>query len=248
MGQERYYTWVGLFVAGALLIITFGAIFIYDQYLQAKVETYVMFFKGSLTGLDTTSIVTYKGVKIGKIRLIELTENPAGTEVEIPVYVDFFVEKKFGTHPNPIKLLIDKGIVANISSANLLTGVSGIKLIMSNAPQKYDLTYYRGYPIFPTKRHVVKASSISDALTAAKKTLKDISDFVHSKEVKDTLESTQKMAHSLDNLALALNKQLPISLLYLNGSLKQFSKTAYSTQNFVDYLSRHPESLIRGKQ
>ncbi len=51
-----------------------------------------MFFKGSLTGLEASSIVTYRGVRIGQVTAIEITENKAKSEVEIPVYVQFLLK------------------------------------------------------------------------------------------------------------------------------------------------------------
>lgn len=54
-----------------------------------------MFFNGSLTGLDVTSPVTYRGVKIGEVNYIELTEDHSQQEIKIPVYVHFYIEKSF---------------------------------------------------------------------------------------------------------------------------------------------------------
>ncbi|KTD13270.1 MlaD family protein [Legionella jamestowniensis] len=248
MRHERFYTLVGFFVFGALCLMLLGAAFFYEEHKRAQVQTFVMFFKGSLRGLIPTAPVTYRGVKIGEVRLIEVTENKARNRVRIPVYVQFFVEKTFGFSQDPIRLLINNGYVANISKPNLITGVADIELIKSDSTRKFKQSYYHGYPIFPTRNTTEKFTSIDEALNAAKKTLEDISELVRSKEVRDTIESARLMAESLERLAGNLNQNVPSVVAYLNQSLKEIANAAYSTKNLTDYLSRYPESLLRGKK
>lgn len=248
MRQERLYTLVGIFIVGALSLMIFGAIFFYNEYLRAQVETYVMFFKGSLTGLEPSSIVTYRGVKIGQVTAIEITENKAKNEVEIPVYVQFFVEKTFGLRRNPMRTLIRKGYVADISKPNFLTGVANIELVQSLPVHKNKRTRYRNYPVFPTINSVDKYTTLDDALKTAKKTMEDISKLVRSEEMRQTINAVKNMADSFERLTNTLSEDTPPVLTYFTQTLKQISGAAYSAQNLTDFLSRHPESLLRGKQ
>lgn len=137
MRQERMYIGIGLFVLGAVLLSIISAMFVYSEYLHGKVETYVMLFKGSLNGLSATSPVTYRGVKIGEVKRIELTATESGLNVSIPVYVEFFVEKSFVQRDNPIQILINNGIVANVTSPDILSGNSGIELIQPKSKQAF---------------------------------------------------------------------------------------------------------------
>jgi ABC-type transporter Mla subunit MlaD len=248
MQHERFYVLVGVFVVGALCLMLLGAIFFYEEYKRSQVQTFVMFFKGSLKGLVVTAPVTYQGVRIGEVKVIEITEDRARNKVKIPVYVQFFVEKTFGFTQDPIRLLINSGYVANISKPNFLSGVSEVELIQATSVRKFKQTYYRGYPIFPTRNTVEQYTSIDEAFKAAKKTFEDISALVKSQEVRQTLEATQRMAGSLDQLADNLNQNIPGVLTYLNQSLKQIYNAAYSTQTLTDYLARYPEALLRGKR
>lgn len=248
MRQERLYTLVGFFIGGALILTLLTAIFLYDVYLHKKIETYVMFFKGSLKGLETSSTVTYRGVKIGEVKRIEITENISNNKIDIPVYVQFFVEKKIGLHQNPVQLLINNGYVANITKPNFLSGIADIELIQSTLKQKFIPAKYHGYPIFPTKNKAEEYTTLDETLKAAKKAFEDISEFVNSKEIRETIDSAGAMADSFYKLANNIDQNLPTVVAYLNQSLKQISSAAYSTQNLTDYLSRYPESLLRGKK
>ncbi len=248
MKQERTYMMIGVFVFGALVISLFGGIYFYHYFLHGRVENYVMFFNGSLNGLDTNSPVTYRGVKIGEVRHIELTIEKSN--VTIPVYVEFFVEKSFVPKGNPIHILIQKGYVATISSPNLLTGKSGIKLVPGERrkPIKIPPEKFKGYAKFPTKTIGEQEEiTVNEALRTAKKTLEDISRFFNSKEFEEMIAAIRTMADSIDSLAHRLDQEIPGSLVYFNNTLSQISKAAYSTSNLTDYLFRHPEALLRGR-
>ena len=246
MVHERYYTFVGVFVVVALSLLVLGSGYLYHLYQETKNQTYVMFFNGSLTGISDSSIVAYRGVKIGEVKLIEITENDTKTNVKIPVYVNFYVEKRFGITVRPIELLIKKGVVANISQPSLMSGAAQIDLIETDSPPTGQQKYYRKVPIFPT--HAVEnPTTFNDTLKTIRTTVKEFGDFIHSKEVRDTIDSTKAMADSLEKLANKINQNSTPFLSNFTQTLTQVSKTANSLQNFSDYLSRHPESLIRGK-
>lgn len=249
MRHKRFYTLVGLFVLGALALLVVGGIFFYKQYMQSKVETFVMFFKGSLKGLDSTTPVTYRGVKVGEVRLIEITENKAGNNVIIPVYVEFFVEKSLKFGKNPVQLLIINGFVADISKPNFLTGVADIELIKANpVPLRFKQTYFRGYPVFPTRNSTEKFTSLDESLKAANAMFHDISHFVRSAEIRQTIQATKAMADSLDKFITNLDDYAPSLAVNFNASLKKIGNAAESTQNLTDYLARYPESLLRGRK
>ncbi|MGQ3890473.1 MlaD family protein [Legionella sp. CNM-4043-24] len=249
MRKNSFYTLVGIFVLGSLALMIVGGMLVYKNHLKSEVQTYVIFFKGSLKGLDISTPITYRGVKIGEVKLIEITENKAGNNVVIPVYVEFFVEKTLGFSTNPVNLLIANGFVADISKPNFLTGIADIELVkLKPVPKTIKQTFFRGYPIFPSRNTVDKYSSIDDSLKAANKMFNDISDLVKSRELRETIDATRLMVDSINELARNTDQYLPSVTAYLTQSLKKIGNAAESTQNLTDYLARNPESLIRGKR
>ena len=248
MRSEKFYTLIGVFVVGAFILMIMGSVFFYQEYVHSKLQMYVMFFKGSLQGLNSTTPVTYRGIKIGEVKLIEVTENRARNKVMIPVYVEFFVEKNFGFTQNPIHLLISNGYVAQISKPNFITGNAEIELVQSNDQGQRKQIMFHGYPIFPTRDKIEKYTTFDDSIKSAKMTFEAIRKFVDSQEIKDLIKSTQEMTTHVERLAINIEGSLPRSLIYFNQRMKQISDAASSTQNLTDYLSRNPESLIRGKR
>lgn len=248
MRQDRLYIITGFFVLGALLIIIAGSSFLYKQFLTSQIETFVMVFKGSLKGLEAGSPVTYRGVKIGEITRIEITENEAGTKVIIPVYVEFFVEKTLGFTKNPIQLLINNGYIANISKPSFLTGVADVELVKNDKPTFTFLTHtFHGYPVFPTQNKVEEYITVDEVLKTANKMFSDISALTHSKEILATFNAATLMATHVDKLSGDINEYLPNTLQNINQNLNKIGSAADSTKNLTDYLSRYPESLLRGK-
>jgi len=247
MRQERMHTLVGIFVAGALCLFLYGGYYFYQTYIKQHAETYVLYFKGSLDGLDARSPVTYRGVKIGEVLRIEITENKSNNSVEIPVYVQFFVDRTVGFKQNPIRLLIDQGYIADISNPNLISGVSSIRLVKpANILDVYQPKHYK-YPVFPTTRIVEKYVTVDEVLNTAHNSLKDFSQLVSSPEIKAMIRSIDHMSGSIEKLAGQLNQNVSPFMTSFSQGMEQVSKAATSTQNFMDYLTRYPESLIRGR-
>lgn len=249
-GQDKLYKTIGFFVFGAIILSLSATFLFFGHYLQGKVETYVMLFDGSLTGLDITSPITYRGVKIGEVSRIELTATKTKSKVAIPVYVEFFVEKSFVQQNNPIAILIESGVIATISAPNIFTGTASIQLVPGHSKKQPSLTStFHGYAMFPTESvNDVAEANLNETLHTARQAFEDISKFVKSKEFKETLLTIKNTSDSIDRLATTLDNQVPGVLLYFGDSLKEFSRAAYSARSLTDYLARHPEALLRGKK
>lgn len=275
MKQEGFHIGLGIFIVFAFLIAIATGVTLYKQYLQGKIESYVMFFKGSLNGLEAGSPILYRGVQIGKVNRIELTANKSQTNVAIPVYVEFFLEKSFKQRQNPLKILIKNGIVAKISSPPLFGGKTTIRLVPArpNIEINKKTTTWHGFARFPTQSSSEKRISLNSALRAAEKTFSDLSQFLQSRKMTEMLAAFTKMANGVQNFADKINSEnisdmlasiskmsravsisakdisseLPNVAANLNKSLNDFSEAAYSAKNLTDYLARHPESLLRGK-
>lgn len=248
MHQERFYAIIGFFIILAFSIVLGASIFLYRHYTQSEIQTFVMLFKGSLKGLEANTPVTYRGVKIGEVSRIEITENKAGNKVEIPVYVEFFVEKTLGFTKNPMQLLINMGYIADISTPNLLTGIADITLVKNNTPVPYKQAFFRGYPVFPTRNTAEEYISVEEVLKNADKMLIDIRSLVQSKEILGTFKATTITAESLNRLTMEVLTNLPSTLMLTNQNLNKVGSAADSAKNLTDYLSRYPEALLRGKK
>lgn len=248
MNQERLYVLVGLFVGGALSLILLTALYIYNEHLHEKVETYVMFFKGSLSGLHVGSDVTYRGVKIGEVKLIELTENKEKNKIKIPVYVQFFVERSFIGATNPIQLLIRKGYVANIKKPNFITGISSINFINTNNAHPENgqvLAKYHGYPVFPTNNQPKVYINLDESISSAKQAFDSISQFVKSERVIGAFDSTKTMAESMDRLIKDLDSLVKPTFANFNHSLDKLYSLAGNLENSMPPMFTNVNATLK---
>jgi len=90
MSKEANKIAIGGFVVGAiglavLTILVFGSGRIFE-----KKSRQVLFFEGSVQGLNVGAPVKFRGVDIGMVDTIRLAINPADLQFYVPVYVEIF--------------------------------------------------------------------------------------------------------------------------------------------------------------
>ena len=89
MSKEANPKLIGLFVIGALALVIVGVMVFGGGSFFKHGVNYVMFFKGSVIGLDVGAPVTFRGVKVGSVSSISLDFNQTSGNVTIPVVVSF---------------------------------------------------------------------------------------------------------------------------------------------------------------
>jgi paraquat-inducible protein B len=120
---------VGAFVLGAIALAIGGVIFFGGGHWLADVERYVIYFEGSVNGLQVGSPVKMEGVPIGEvceIRLIaDVTEGlEAYSQTVIEIDSNRFERRGMLTASvsDRLKRLIDAGLRARLELQSLITG------------------------------------------------------------------------------------------------------------------------------
>ena len=169
-----------------------------------------------------------------------------------------------------IDSLVAHGMRAEIKSGNLLTGQKYIALDFHNEVRPDPVSWDGHPPIFPTtsgaldeiqdsigsiakkldklpfdqvvNRLIATMATLDDTLKSAKR-LVDQMDGTVAPEITATLQEAQG---AMKNARAVLAQDAPLQT-DLNATLVQLSRAAKSVTALVDYLERHPESLLRGK-
>jgi len=170
-----------------------------------------------------------------------------------------------------ISRLVESGLRAQLKSGSLLTGQLFIALdFFPNAP-KAKVNWATNPPQFPTTAgsmeelqaslmNIVKkleklpldeivgdvrqaVQSLDATLKSADKMLKNVDSEIVP-EVKAALEEARK---TLGAAKQTLASEAPLQQ-DLRETLRELTRAAQSLRVFTDYLDRHPEALIRGKQ
>ena len=133
MSKEANKIAIGGFVVGAiglavLSLLMFGS----GRFFQKK-SMHVMFFQGSVKGLNVGAPVKFRGVDIGMVKDIQLTINPQDLEFYVPVYVEIFNNrisilggesqtKKFDHEEGIDTLVTEMGLRAQLQMQSFVTG------------------------------------------------------------------------------------------------------------------------------
>jgi paraquat-inducible protein B len=299
MSKRASSTKIGAFVVGAIaLIIVVIAVFGTGRFF-VDTEHYVIYFRGSASGLNLGSPVRLKGVDIGEVKDVTAVFTESWefyVEVIIEVDTKAVVNLSGIEETSPVATvtaLIARGLRAQLETQSMVLGQKYIKMdLFPESELRYQFLN-RKYPEIPSiptieeqigqslerlvrKIEEVPIAEISQALLV---TIQGIDSLVNSPaaydlvaELEVTLAETrlamQKINGQIEPLSENINEvinaltgtvsaadTLLVSLntaavenqaeLYL--SVKELREVARTMRNLLDYLQRHPDAPIWGK-
>ncbi len=162
MSKQANPTLIGIFVAGAIGLIVAGILIISGGKLLLTDKTnYVLYFKGSVKGLNIGSPVSFRGVNIGTVTDIQLVVGEQESDIRIPVIVEIdntkFLSSQTGKSmmgdDDSIAELVTAGLRAQLQLQSLLTGQLFIQIDFfpnTEANLVEDNRYRRSYKEIPT--------------------------------------------------------------------------------------------------
>lgn len=257
MQQKTTYKMVGLFVVVGLLAFA-GIILNYagQKFTTNKDDMVVMYFEESIRGLSVGSSVVFKGVEVGKVADISLLADLKEGTFKTPVWVLFNMEDNIDIidsaeldNKQMLDNLIAKGLRARLISANYLTGQLMIELVM-DAKTPAVLRGTGRYWEIPTELSSFAMLSQDLEEVPLREILSRFGNIIQDLEenlpqiMENTTQITQKLDKALDKNTGEASK----SMKSFNAAMEEVSKTSRSIKNLTDYLERHPEALLRGKE
>jgi paraquat-inducible protein B len=239
--------------------------------------TTVLYFDQSLRGLSPGAPVDFRGIVMGEVRSVGVEFDPVKKNFRMPVTVDMYParlgrsfaqtianDQERNAGPLVLERLVARGLRGQLRTGNLLTGQLYVALdfFPNAAPARVDMAAeVPEVPTVPNSLDELQTQIASIARKLDKVPFEDI-----GKNLRDTLKSVDKLMKQLDQqvvpemtgtLAAArktfnqadqlLQKDSPVQS-DLREALQQLNQTLQSLNALSDYLERHPESLIRGKQ
>jgi len=127
MKNRANATLIGAFVVGGLILLVATVIAAGGGRLFAREERVVMYFSGSIYGLQVGAPVVFRGVRLGQVSSIGLVYDKASDNFSIPVQADLEpaairglagIDSEDGALPS----LLKRGLRAQLSMQSLLTG------------------------------------------------------------------------------------------------------------------------------
>jgi paraquat-inducible protein B len=233
-------TLIGLFVIGALAVLVVAVIGVGSGRWFQKTYQFVLYFQGSVNGLNIGAPVKYKGVEIGSITdiLLQLEQ----VEVDrIPVIIELDANKIAGrgftgnllVDPAALQTAIDRGLRGQLRMESFVTGVLYVALdLYSNSPVQFvqpQGSRYREIPTVPTE-----LEQVQDELRKAFTKLAKV----------DFNAVTTAMIHAFEGIdRLTKSPALDASLRSLEKAMPKFDDAVVTIQRLAVALEKNTSDL-----
>ncbi len=270
MSKKTNVKMVGLFVlVGFACLLGIVGKFMFERITSSHQNIVVMYFQESVKGLSVGSPVVLEGVEVGKVVQIELVTTGKTFDFSIPVYVKF--QKMRDVNDSSFLNMADKraklneliqhGLRARLATQSYLTGQLMIELVFQ-----------------PDSPIILKRKSQTDVLEIPTmlSTIKELSQGIQRLPLKDMVDRADRVLGTLEeNLPIILPQFTELlsnmnkltnqinqltgpaketvlktnkTLNNMNTTLSDISAASRSIKNLTDYLERHPEAILKGKE
>ena len=249
---------------------------IYEKTYVKKVR-WLLNFDGSVRGLSVGAPVEFGGIEVGEVIDIKLAFDYNTMAFRIPVVVEMEPErimttgKEMTDRRKRIDILVEKGFRAQLKQGSLLTGQLYIDLDIYPDEPLQKVLWDGEYPELPTiptpieeiTRGITKivdrleklpleqiGNDLRDTMAHLNKATEQLKKLMQHLDEKiapaatATLEQSQTTMVKLDRL---LDAESPTGH-ELKRALSELADAAHNINVLTDYLGRHPESLVYGKE
>ena len=267
MSKKANKTAIGGFVLGALALIVVGVLIFGSGKFLTKTETYVMYFEGSVRGLNIGAPLVFRGVKIGSVTNIQLVANTDDLSFTIPVFAE--TERRHFTLTGDetldlspraqLELLVERGMRAQLIKQSMVTGQLIVELnFHPDKPAKLvagDSEYMEIPTISSGMDDLMKQiekAPIEDILNKVLSAVDGIEKAVNSKEVKGSLRSLEQTVKNLNKLVLNIDSRIEPLVSTVEETVKDYGKLARNVDRQVKPVlsgigetERHAYELVK---
>jgi paraquat-inducible protein B len=130
MGRRANPTVIGAFIIGAVALIVIGLLIFGRSQFFSETRTFVLYFDGSVKGLNIGASVDFQGVRVGSVIDIKVQYLSQTNEFRTPVYIQIETNRIGEAHVTQsreerkqyLQSLIDRGLRARLEVQSLVTG------------------------------------------------------------------------------------------------------------------------------
>lgn len=220
----------GKYVITGIFIVTFitalALVIVWKNRLNERkdFDTYYIYMKESVSGLQKSSAVKYMGVQIGKVKKIEVDpENPEEVRITIEV---------------PRGTQIRKGMWATLKSIGI-TGLSYIEISGGSKNEPLLKQKEGKIPTIPSKPSMFARLGISmeDLSFQISQVSKRIGEVLSKENIQNLNDILQNLEETTDNLRKFFSKENAENVQVVLNNLKKASKKLDHTLEDVDQFA-----------
>ncbi len=234
MNRKTSRSLIGAFVLGAIALVVAGIVVFGSGRFFKKTRTFVMFFDGSVKGLNVGAPVIFRGVKVGQVTDIKLHFYGKELTILIPVYIE--LDPKSGvlvTGDVPkgqyLQAFINKGLKAQLQMQSFVTGQLAISLDFYPDKPIRLVGAEKRYPEIPTipapieeLTKTIQDLKLNETVKKLQSAIEGVDRVINSPEMRESIVALNRTLKSIDGLAKDINsKVVPVA-----ASLKETSDAA----------------------
>ena len=242
--RDRKKTLLGIFVLGAMGLSVVAIAVLGSGAMFTKTQEFVMFFDGSVSGLNVGAPVVFKGVRIGSVKDINLVLDPSDLSPTIPVLVELDQSKIGGIKrgvslQENIKTLVERGLRAQLVTQSFVTGQLMISLDFF--PDRPAL--YRGdgtvaeIPTIPTVMQQLARKledlPLEEMVNKIVESVNGLEALINSPELKGSLKAMEMALEELGTLAQNLNQEVGPLAKTLKDSIREYGTLARRADGYL---------------
>ena len=248
MARKANPALIGAFVLGAIVLAVVGLIVFGGGKFFQQTQVIVAYFDESVKGLSVGSPVTFNGMKVGSVTDIRVVVDP-DLKIWTPVFFDVeahrFTDRagqtlKFKKGIPNLKLLIDRGMRAQLETQSFVTGQLAVSLEF-HPETPVRLTGRRPeLPEMPTIHSTSEKISktienlpIDEIAQSALKAIQGVDRLVNAPEVKETVRSLSAAASSLQQLVQHVDAEVKPLVTEVAKTLDSTRETLSLTREAV---------------
>ncbi|HEU6437280.1 MAG TPA: MlaD family protein [Nitratidesulfovibrio sp.] len=258
MAHEANKAMLGAFVVGALALLAAAVLLFGSGRFMKERPQLVLYFKGSVRGLNIGAPVVFRGVPIGSVTEIRLLHDPDTLEFYIPVFIEFEPERILNMKDGSVaerkgdlqvlRQLIDKGLRAQLALQSFVTGqlmvevdfAPGSPLVLRGDGKTPEL------PTLPSPMEELSRTlqnlPIESIMAQLNEAVSGLNRLVNSPVVADTAANLNDTLKEVRQLAASVNAQVVPLGQSVTGAAQRYGALA-------DKLDRQlPDTLAQATQ
>lgn len=234
MSKAANKTLIGAFILGAIALAVVAAVILGSGKFMNRSFINVMYFEGSVKGLNVGSPVMFRGVRIGSVKKIELRYDGKNLTFLIPVYIEIdpdkmvYVGHKPGTQHT--KDLIAKGLRARLDIQSVVTGQLAVNLDLYHNPKPpilYDLDKrYDEIPTIPSALEeitkTVEGLPVQELFDRILSISKGLDRMINASGTQQTVKSMRGTIQELQITLHTVNEQIGPLMVNLRDTSESF--------------------------
>jgi paraquat-inducible protein B len=218
---------------------------------------FLLYFDGTVRGLAPDAPVEFRGIKLGRVISVDLEYDIDKQEFHIPVLIEIEPER-FSTgftnlteaeHRSIKEEFIKRGLRAQLKTGNFLTGMLYVDLEFFPDAEVEEIRYVNGIEVLPTIPTSIQ--EITRNVTALLNKVKAVPFDKIGADMTQTLSHLDKTIIQAGDTLKSIDKTYAEDSAMareLQTSIRELAEAARSLRILADYLERHPEALLRGKE